>query len=283
MFRTIVSAAALLTATILPSSADVAANKKLVTDMVSNVFIARNVDAVDTYFTENYIQRNPMLPSGSATVKKFLSMPEEPSAKDTPPNQTHRMIGEGDLIATHSTYYNFGEKPLVAFDIFRIENGRIAEHWDNLEPLARQPNPAGRTQVDGETNITDLEKTEANKALVLELLEKMFIQGEKLDITKYINPAIYLQHNKDAGDGLDGLQKLMMENAAKGQKMQYQIVGIVVAEGNFVLTGSSGTLGSVPTAFYDLWRLENGLIVEHWDVISPIQTENLPENYPGKF
>lgn len=283
MFRTTIISTVLLGASILPTSADIATNKQLVMDMVSNVFVARDVDAVDTYFTENYIQRNPMLPSGSATVKKFLSKPQDPATANTQPNETHRMIGEGDLVVTHSTYYNFGKTPLVAFDIFRIEDGRIAEHWDNLEPLAAQPNPAGRTQVDGDVKITDLEKTEDNKALVLELLEKMFIRGEKMDITKYINPKNYLQHNKDAGDGLDGLQKLIMENASKGQKMQYQNIGIVVAEGNFVLTGASGLLGSIPTAFYDLWRLENGLIVEHWDVIAPIQAENLPAGYPGKF
>lgn len=283
MLRTSFITAILLSASLLPANADIEINKQLVSDMVRNVFVARDVNAVDTYFTENYIQRNPMLPSGSATVKKFLSKPEESSAEDTLPNVTHRTIGEGDLVATHSTYYNFGETPLVAFDVFRIENGRIAEHWDNLEPLAAQPNPSGRSQVDGEIEITDLDKTEMNKALVLELLEKMFIGGEKLDITKYISPKTYIQHNKDSGDGLDGLQKLMTENAARGQKMQYQEIGIVVAEGNFVLTGSSGLLGTTATAFYDLWRIEKGLIVEHWDVIAPIQTENLPEGYPGKF
>lgn len=283
MLRTSIISAIFLSASLLPANADIEANKQLVSDMVRNVFVARDVNAVDTYFTENYIQRNPMLPSGSATVKKFLSKPEDSTTENTPPNVTYRTFGEGDLVATHSTYYNFGETPLVAFDVFRIENGRIAEHWDNLEPLAKQPNPSGRSQVDGEIEIADLDKTEVNKALVLELLEKMFIGGEKLDITKYISPKTYIQHNKDAGDGLDGLQKLMMENAAKGQKMQYQKVGIVVAEGNFVLTGSSGLLGSTPTAFYDLWRIDEGLIVEHWDVIAPIQTENLPEGYPGKF
>lgn len=268
---------------ITPVHADTATNKQLVRDMVQNVFIARDVGAVDTYFTETYIQRNPMLPSGSATVKKFLSRPEDTSAADVRPNETHRMIAEGDLVATHSTYYNFGETPLVAFDIFRIEEGRIAEHWDNLAPLRTDPNPAGRTQTDGATEITDLDKTDANKALVVELLERAFIGGERLDITKFISPVKYLQHNPDAGDGLKGLQALMAANAAKGMKIRYDTIGIVVAEGNFVLTGVAGARGDEPTAFYDLWRLEDGLIVEHWDVIAPIQTENLPAGYPGKF
>lgn len=280
MYKKLTTTALVLGLSVSLAWADVAANKQIVLNAMANVFAARNPAAVDTYFAKDYIQRNPMIPSGSAPIKKFLSRPLDPDAPKPKPSEMHRMIGEGDLVATHSTLFNFGPKPLVAFDIFRIENGKIAEHWDNLSPLREGPNPAGRTQVDGSTEITDLEQTEANKTLVTELLERMFIGGEKIDITRFINPVKYLQHNTDAGDGL---QALMKANAAKGLKMRYDKVGVVVAEGNFVLTGVSGALGDTPTAFYDLWRIEDGLIVEHWDVIAPIQTEKLPEGYPGKF
>ena len=77
--------------------------------------------------------------------------------------------------------------------------------------------------------------------------------------------------------------RLAATNAARGLKIRYEKIGIVVAEGNFVLTGVAGRQGETATAFYDLWRLEDGLIVEHWDVIAPIQTGNLPDGYPGKF
>ena len=59
---------------------------------------------------------------------------------------------------------------MVAFDVFRIESGWIAEHWDNLIPLRDAPNPAGRTQIDGSIEGTDLNETEANKALVIDML-----------------------------------------------------------------------------------------------------------------
>lgn len=52
---------------------------------------------------------------------------------------------------------------MIAFDVFRVENGKIAEHWDNLI-LESAPNPSGHTQIDGATEITDIDKTEANKA-----------------------------------------------------------------------------------------------------------------------
>lgn len=281
MLKSLPIAASALVVCATATLADVAANKEIVTNMVAEVFGARDASVVDRYFTEDYIQRNPMVPSGSAVIKEFISGMVD--GADMPPNERHRIIGEGDLVATHSTLYGFGPVPLVAFDIFRIEDGRIAEHWDNLAPLRSEPNLAGRTQIDGWTEVKDLHKTAENKALVVELLEQMFIGGERVDVTQYINPAEYLQHNPDAGDGLEGLQDLMAANAAKGLKIRYDEIGIVVAEGNFVLTGVAGAKGDTPTAFYDLWRLEEGLIVEHWDVISPIQTDDLPIGYPGKF
>lgn len=264
-------------------NADVTDNKRIVQSALTEVIAERKVDAVDRYFTESYIQHNAMMPSGSAPIKKFLSKPIDPDAPTPPPNVTHRIIGEGDLVATHSTYYNFGPKPLVAFDVFRVEDGRIAEHWDNLIPLEEKPNPSGRTQVDGATDITDLDKTAANKAHVVDMVQRMFIDRERIKPTEFISTETYLQHNPAAGDGLKGLQKLMKENRAKGIKMAYERIGLVVAEGNFVLTAVEGRINETPTAFYDLWRLEDGLIVEHWDVISPIQTAKLPPNYPGKF
>jgi len=57
----------------------------------------------------------------------------------------------------------------------------------------------------------------------------------------------------------------------------------VIGEGNFVLTMSEGTLGPDAMAFYDLFRLEDGLIVEHWDVIAPMPGPDAPHNEGGKF
>ncbi|MEM7379157.1 MAG: nuclear transport factor 2 family protein [Pseudomonadota bacterium] len=263
--------------------ADVAANKALVTFALDAVLAQRDASAVDRTFSADYIQHNPMLPSGSAPIKRFLSKPVNPDAPARPANVVHRILGEGDLVATHATYYNFGPTPLVAFDVYRIENGLIAEHWDNLTPLASTPNPSGRTQVDGAVVITDHDRTQVNKAHVVEMVQRLFIDREALKPTQFISPDTYLQHNPLAGDGLAGLRQLMDSLRAQGKTLAYDTLELVVAEGNFVLTAVAGRLGEQPTAFYDLWRLEDGLIVEHWDVIAPISTDSLPPNYPGKF
>ena len=169
--------------------ANVATNKQTVINMMQDVFAAKDVDAVDTYFTQDDIQQNPMLPSGSAVIKKFLSRPVDPAAPAPRPAELHRIIGAADLVATHSTYYNFGPKPLVALDVFRIKDGKIAEHWDNLLPSHNAPNPVGRTQVDGPTGVTDLGQTDANKALVTDLQERMFIGGKSWTSRNTSTPA----------------------------------------------------------------------------------------------
>ena len=56
-----------------------------------------------------------------------------------------------------------------------------------------------------------------------------------------------------------------------------------LAQGNFVLAVSEGTFGGVPTSYYDLWRVENGKIAEHWDVMETIADPSTWQNQNGKF
>ena len=171
---------------------------------------------------------------------------------------------------------------MIGFDVFRVENGKIAEHWDNL--IEEQPvNPSGRSQVDGATEITDRDLTEENKAKVEDFLTRALINHEQIDFTQYINPANYLQHNPQVADGLDGFGAFMAEMAKQGISMDYTEVHEVIGEGNFVLALSEGTLGEDATAFYDLFRMEDGLIVEHWDVIAPMPGPDAAQNEAGKF
>ncbi|MEM9271282.1 MAG: hypothetical protein AAGA78_20380, partial [Pseudomonadota bacterium] len=71
--------------------------------------------------------------------------------------------------------------------------------------------------------------------------------------------------------------------AEQGIAMEYTTVHHVIGEGNFVLTLSEGAFGGEPMAFYDLFRLQDGLIVEHWDVIAPMPGPDAPANEAGKF
>ena len=71
--------------------------------------------------------------------------------------------------------------------------------------------------------------------------------------------------------------------AAQGITMKYDTIHKVLGEGNFVLVMSEGRLGGEPTAFYDLFRVEEGKIVEHWDTIETIPPRDQWKNDNGKF
>jgi predicted SnoaL-like aldol condensation-catalyzing enzyme len=58
---------------------------------------------------------------------------------------------------------------------------------------------------------------------------------------------------------------------------------MVIGEGNFVLVVSEANLGGKPSAIYDLFRLENGKIAEHWDIIDSIPPKDQWKNANGKF
>ncbi|MEM9548316.1 MAG: nuclear transport factor 2 family protein, partial [Bacteroidota bacterium] len=122
-----------------------------------------------------------------------------------------------------------------------------------------------------------------NKQIVKELLQNVFMKGEMDKIATYINPTQYIQHNPNVPDGLDGLGTALTNMAKQGMQMEYTTIHKVMGEGNFVLTMSEGKLGGKPTAYYDLFRLEDGQIVEHWDVIEPILPKSEWKNDNGKF
>jgi predicted SnoaL-like aldol condensation-catalyzing enzyme len=65
--------------------------------------------------------------------------------------------------------------------------------------------------------------------------------------------------------------------------MVYDTNHIILGKGNFVLSVSEGSFGGQHTSFYDLFRVENGKIAEHWDVIETIAPEAERKNGNGKF
>jgi predicted SnoaL-like aldol condensation-catalyzing enzyme len=81
---------------------------------------------------------------------------------------------------------------------------------------------------------------------------------------------------------LVGIQAAVDYLISINNMFQYNTIHKVIGEGNFVLTISEGTWNGTSNAFYDLFRMENGKAVEHWDVIQPVPTEGLA-NDNGMF
>jgi predicted SnoaL-like aldol condensation-catalyzing enzyme len=252
---------------------------EIVIAFATAAFVNFDVDVARSLLKPDYIQHNPTVPTGAEPVLGFI-----PALKDSGITvETHRIIAEGNFVVLHNTYRNaaaFGADTLIGIDVFRVEDGKVAEHWDNLQVPAG-PNPSGHSMTDGATEITDLDKTAQNKELVTTFVATVLKGGDASRITDFISTTSYTQHNPGIGDGLDGLGTALGAMAASGITMVYTATPLVVAQGNFVFTGSEGTLGGKPTAFFDLFRVEDGKIVEHWDVIADIPAKMAHDN--GKF
>jgi len=239
------------------------------------------IDAVNSQETEtieklvrpDYIQHNPYIPTGRDGFVRLFPILKENNTRA----ETVRMLQDGEYVIMHNLWKNaepFGAPEMVAFDVIRFDDaGLIAEHWDAMMANT-PPNASGRTLIDGPTEISELDRTEEYKAKVVTLYD-ILINGSQEEVMtafpKYF-ASDYHQHNPDAGDGIEGfVSALQNGNLVFEFQKQHKVFG----EGNFVLSISEGTHQGNAAVFYDLLRFEDGMIVEHWDVIQDIPSENL--------
>jgi predicted SnoaL-like aldol condensation-catalyzing enzyme len=123
----------------LLASADpkLAANKKLVWDFWREVLEAGHMDQAERLMAEGYVQHNPNVPTGRAAFVAFFTQHVKP--KPVQPRIAAPLVSivaEGDLVILSFVQPTADPKDATKmatttwFDMFRIENGRIAEHWD---------------------------------------------------------------------------------------------------------------------------------------------------------
>lgn len=241
-------------------------NLKIIAQKAQNAFFTDyDAEGVKKYFATDYIQHNPHVPTGIEPVLGFLPVLKEANTTYT----NHRLLQDGEYVIFHNSYHNadaFGAKEVVAFDVWRMENGKVAEHWDNITPKVDKT-ASGRSQVDGITEIIDLDKTSSNKEIVTNFVNDVLFGKAPEKITNYISTEEYLQHNPMIKDGLEGLGETINYLTSQNNMFKYKKLHKVLGEGNFVLTMSEGEWNGKSQAFYDLFRLKNDKIVEHWDVI----------------
>ncbi len=238
-------------------------SKKALEQAMDALFQNFNEEQMRALYTDDYIQHNPNVPTGLDAVIGLLPILKEANFGYT----THRVIEDGDLLLTHTTYHNasvFGADTVIAFDLWRMEHGKVAEHWDCIIPKYRET-ASGRSQVDGMTEVTDLNQTEENKTLVKNFVAGVLIPEDFSKMDQFISNGLYDQHNPLVHDGPEALKEVISVSGLKNHKIHR-----VVGEGNFVLTQCEGVWNGKPVAIYDLFRVADGQIVEHWDVIQEI-------------
>lgn len=121
--------------------------------------------------------------------------------------------------------------------------------------------------------------TEANKRTVTEFLDLAFNQGKPEEAAERYMGATYTQHNPGAADGRDGFLAF-----AKGFTEQFPELRLefkrTLAEGDYVCVHAHGrvTPEDKGVAAMDIFRLEDGKLVEHWDVSQPVPEESANSN-----
>jgi predicted SnoaL-like aldol condensation-catalyzing enzyme len=246
--------------------------KKIVREFLKSI---ETGDPAPLKHARRYVQHNLAVEDGVEGLTKLVRALPKGSARV----RTVRLIEDDDHVVAHTEYELFG--PAVGFDVFRFEGDMIVEHWDNLSERSLIPNPSGRTQLDGPTEIVDRELTAANKRLVESFVRTVLIEQQFVKAGGFVDG--YIQHNTRIGDGLPALAVALQHLAMRGSAIVYHTIHKVLGEGNFVLTASEGMLGRKPTAYYDLFRVADGRIVEHWDVLDTIPPRDSWANQNGKF
>jgi len=217
-----------------------------------------------------YIQHNPQTHEGSEGLAVLFKRLSETS----PRVNIVRAFEDGDFVFAH-TEYDFSRRN-IGFEVFRFEDGQAVEHWDNIQPRMG-PNPAGHSMVDGETAATDLELTEQNRTKVTAFIQSVLIEDKLEELSTYIDGDSYVEHSPQLTDDLGDLREKLRDSA------DYQILHRVLAEGSFVLSVSEGEADGVHSAFYDLFRVSEGKIVEHWDTREKVAPKSDWKNDNGKF
>jgi predicted SnoaL-like aldol condensation-catalyzing enzyme len=111
-----------------------ARNKAVVRDFYTTVLIGRDVDAAPKFLKPDYIQHNPQVPTG---LKEFMDTFRERFAQKLPADYKRELlnvIGDNDMVVVYVRQTWTGKDgqhhQALGFDMFRVQDGMIAEHWD---------------------------------------------------------------------------------------------------------------------------------------------------------
>lgn len=238
-------------------------NKTLVQTAMNELFVKRDVTALDRYWADGYIQHNPTIADGKEDLI--------PMIKSLPDNFSYEAgltISNGDYVMIHGRYTGLAPEPMIIVDIFRVENGKLKEHWDVMQAEVKAENAVNGHEMFPIPS-PKADKND-NKQLVLNYLDDLFVKKDADLVEKYWGTDM-IQHNPTMPNGLEALRGFVANIPANFKYEQ----GVAVAEGDLVMVhGYYEGWGPKPLVAVDVFRIENGKVVEHWDVMQ----EYVPDN-----
>ncbi|MFF4032032.1 nuclear transport factor 2 family protein [Streptomyces sviceus] len=262
-------------------SARLAYQKAVTVRVLKGVFERGDTEVVDRFVRPDYIQHNPLAPDGAETLKNLGTFVHQqfPDAE----YRVQRVISEGDLVLVHSNVVMTpGTKGTAVFDIFRFQDGKIAEHWDtgqNVPDTTANGNDMfstvswPRTSRPGPGLLTA-----CNKKLVVAAFDQLIVKKDLSALDRYWGPG-YEQHNPTIANGLSGAKAGLGAYFKAAPQLRVEPKR-VIAEGDLVAVHSHyiPAPGERGQAVVDLFRVRGGKIVEHWDVIQDVPATSANDN-----
>ena len=236
------------------------------------------MEVVKKYSGDRYTQHSTGVADGAQGFMDFFKgFLERTNDRDI---RIIRAIEDGNFVFVH-VYQDIdnGTAKWVTTDMFDTdENDKLVEHWDVIAAYKEaNETVSGNDMVLGDFEIKDLDKTEQNKALVRSFFVEVFQNGKHGELEKYISSEKYIQHNPNVPDGIEAVKQFLAT-----QDFQYDFIFKVIGQGDHVVSYSKATYNGMELAVFDIFRIENGKIVEHWDNMEPIPPRNEWAN-TGKF
>lgn len=109
-------------------------NKRLVLEAFDTLFNKRDYFAAERFWSDRYIQHSAHIPPGRDGLFNLVR-----SLPDSLRYENHLILGEGDYVIAHGRFSGHGRPAAwIAADIVRLEDGKLAEHWDVLQDEATQ-------------------------------------------------------------------------------------------------------------------------------------------------
>jgi predicted SnoaL-like aldol condensation-catalyzing enzyme len=233
------------------------------------------VDAICTYSGERYTQHSTPVKDGKdGFIEFFGEFVQRNPIRDV---QIVRAFEDGNFVFLHVLQnLNNGEYQYVTADIFDTDHdAKLIEHWDIIEEMS-STTASGRTQLDGPTKMTDLERTDANKALVEHFVTEVLVDRRYDRIEGFVASDL-AQHSAEVADGVEAYQAFL-----EATRLRCVEVHNIVGSGNFVAVLAEMKRNGERCASIDLYRIDSGQIAEHWDVTETITPEETWVN-SGKF
>ena len=265
-----------------------AETRAIAKDFVQTLFVQHDVKrAYGKYMTADFIQHNPEIKNGLAGDDEFLEgRREREPEKYLPVEQwrdviDHVMVDDKYFAVHHHVYTSPTDRGRVFLDIWRVENGKLVEHWDVIQPVPEKTASGNPMWGDLVKPMAPARGDPSPEAVVRGYIQVGLMEHRPRDAAEqYLHPNVR-QHSPTIADGKQAaLQYFASRYPGAEAKQRTSAVSHIIVDGDLVLVHRHVTTGPGDrgTMYADLFRVQKGKIVEHWDVIQPVPPTSVNGN-----